>query len=141
MSTIFQHHRRVRYVEVDAQAVVYNAHYLTWFDEAITEYMREIGLDIVPSRDQAFDYHVVKCMVEYQSPIGFDETIVVTVEPTHVGNSSIKFQMRVLAADGDRRAKGEVIWVYTDQNTGKSSTLPDEVRQKIGSGSAANPPA
>ena len=33
---------RVRYAEVDAQGIVFNAHYLTYFDCAITEYYRAI---------------------------------------------------------------------------------------------------
>ena len=31
---------RVRYAEVDGQNVVFNAHYLTYFDTSITEYFR-----------------------------------------------------------------------------------------------------
>ena len=34
---------RVRYSEVDPQGIVFNAHYLTYFDCAITEYYRKIG--------------------------------------------------------------------------------------------------
>lgn len=37
---------RVRYSEVDAQAVVFNAHYLTYFDTAITEYFRALATTI-----------------------------------------------------------------------------------------------
>jgi hypothetical protein len=39
---------RVRWAEVDQQGIVFNAHYLTYFDVAITEYWRAIGL---PSPD------------------------------------------------------------------------------------------
>ena len=34
---------RVRYAEVDLQGIVFNAHYLTYIDTAITEYFRAIG--------------------------------------------------------------------------------------------------
>ena len=33
---------RVRYAEVDAQGIVFNAHYLTYFDCLITEYYRKL---------------------------------------------------------------------------------------------------
>ena len=36
--------KRVRYAEIDAQAVVYNSRYLEYFDLALTEYWREAGL-------------------------------------------------------------------------------------------------
>ncbi len=41
----FFHPFRVRYSEIDGQRVVYNAHYLTFFDTAIFEYYRAIGYD------------------------------------------------------------------------------------------------
>ena len=36
---------RVRYSEIDGQGVVFNAHYLTYFDTTITEYFRALGYD------------------------------------------------------------------------------------------------
>ena len=35
----------VRYAEVDQQGIVFNAHYLTYFDVGITEYFRALGYD------------------------------------------------------------------------------------------------
>ena len=66
---------RVRYAEIDAQGIVFNAHYLTYFDTAITEFYRSIGINLseqdVASLD--YDYHLVKSVVEYHAPIHFDE--------------------------------------------------------------------
>ena len=41
----FSHPFRVRYSEIDGQGVVFNAHYLTYFDTTITEYFRALGYD------------------------------------------------------------------------------------------------
>src|SRR5688500_13394509 len=38
------HRLRVRWAEVDAQGIVFNGHYLTYFDVGMTEYLREIGV-------------------------------------------------------------------------------------------------
>ena len=35
----------VRYNEVDAQGIVFNAHYLTWYDMAVSAYIRAAGWD------------------------------------------------------------------------------------------------
>jgi acyl-CoA thioester hydrolase len=40
----FFHPLRVRWAEVDMQAIVFNGHYLTYFDVAFTEYWRATGL-------------------------------------------------------------------------------------------------
>ena len=127
----FAHARRVRYVEVDAQGVVYNAHYLTWFDEAVTEFMRAIGRPVLPAAGLAFDFHTVRGAVDFHRPIAYDEQVKVTVEIAKVGNSSITFTLGVRDAASIARASGELVWVYTDQETGKSAALPDELRADL----------
>jgi acyl-CoA thioester hydrolase len=57
----FFHPFRVRYSEIDGQGVVFNAHYLTYFDTTISEYFRALGYDHMPTRrESAIDFHVVK---------------------------------------------------------------------------------
>ena len=57
---------RVRYAEVDAQGIVFNAHYLTYFDCAVTEYYRIIKYnykeDVKRNRK---DFHVIKTIIDY----------------------------------------------------------------------------
>ena len=44
--------KRVRYAEIDAQAVMFNSRYLEYFDLGITEYWRAAGVyDRWPLRD------------------------------------------------------------------------------------------
>ena len=60
---------RVRYSEVDAQGIVFNAHYLTYFDSAMTEYLRHIGHDYQKEVERSNeDFHTVKTLVEYTKP-------------------------------------------------------------------------
>ena len=39
----FVHRVRPRYAEVDQQGVVFNAHWLTYFDDACTRFFESIG--------------------------------------------------------------------------------------------------
>ncbi len=39
----FVYRLRVRWAEVDRQGIVFNGHYLTYFDVGITEYYRALG--------------------------------------------------------------------------------------------------
>lgn len=84
----FHHPFRVRYGEVDAQSVVFNAHYLTYFDTAITEYFRTIGYDYYGEVTRTgIDFHAVRSLVEYEAPIRFDEEMKVCVPVAKVGRS------------------------------------------------------
>ena len=124
---------RVRYAEVDGQRIVFNAHYLTYFDTAITEYFRALPYDYMGQVDRTGeDYHTVRTLVEYQQPIEFDEDIEVHVRTARMGRTSLTFLLEIHPKDTeDQRATGEGVWVNADQTTHRSTPLPDELVEKI----------
>ena len=62
---------RVRYAEVDAQGIVFNAHYLTYFDCLITEYYRKLKYNYASEvKKHQKDFHVIKTTLEYKKPLG-----------------------------------------------------------------------
>ncbi len=127
---------RVRYSEVDGQSVVFNAHYLTYYDTAITEFFRWLGYDYTADvKATGVDFHTVKSLVEYKAPIRFDEQIEVGVRVGAIGNSSLRFDLAIFEKDaGDLRATGEIVWVYTDQKTHKTVRVPDSMRDMLARG-------
>lgn len=124
---------RVRYSEIDMQGIVFNAHYLTYFDTAITEYFRTVGYDYQGAvRRLGTDFHTVKSLVEYAKPIAFDEDILVGVRPGRIGRTSLQFALSITATDtSDIRATGEIVWVHTDQSTHTSTPLPPDLIDAI----------
>ena len=127
---------RVRYSEVDGQSVVFNAHYLTYFDTAITEFFRWLGYDYTADvKATGVDFHTVKSLVEYKAPIRFDEEIEVGVRVGAIGNSSMRFDLAIFEKiAGDLRAIGEIVWGYTDQKTHKTVRVPDSMREMLARG-------
>ena len=131
----FFHPFRVRYSEIDGQSVVFNAHYLTFFDTAITEFFRALGHDYVGEVARTgIDFHTVKTLVEYKAPIRFDEQIRVGVRVARIGRSSLTFALAIIGPGADDlRATGEVVWVYTDQTTHKTVPVGEALRALIAS--------
>jgi acyl-CoA thioester hydrolase len=124
---------RVRYSEVDKQGVVFNAHYLTYFDTAITEYMRALNYDYLlqPGRTGT-DFHVVKSLVEYRVPIRFDEEIDAGVRTARLGRTSLSFELAIFGKDSEQlRTFGEIVWVNADQASGKAAPIPSELQALI----------
>lgn len=123
----------VRYGEVDVQGVVYNGHYLTYFDLALTEYMRALGFP--PSLENARSGHdpqVVKATVEWRGPVRFDEHVDIGVRVVRIGRSSLTFALEIHGAGKeDLRAFGEVVWVNVDLAKGKSAPLPEAMAAAI----------
>ncbi|MBO0333389.1 acyl-CoA thioesterase [Sneathiella sp. CAU 1612] len=124
----FFHPFRVRYSEIDAQSVVFNAHYLTYFDTAITEFFRHLGYnhqDYVKRTGK--DFHLVKSLVLYEKPILFDAEIEVGVRIEKIGRSSITFALAIFAKGEETRyCTGEIVWVNTDQTTHKPEPVDNE---------------
>ena len=126
---LFYHSFRVRYSEIDSQKIVFNAHYLTYFDTAITELFRWLGFDYNQySEETGYDFHTVRSLVEYHKPIFFDEEIIVYVRVANIKRSALFFVIEIYD-DSDAkqaRATGEVVWVHADKKTMKSSLLGAE---------------
>ncbi len=120
---------RVRYSEVDNQAIVFNAHYLTYFDCAITEYIVAIGYEYEAEVERSnHDFHTVRALVEWQQPVAKREDIEVFVRPGRIGRSSLTFTFEIHPAGReDLRTTGEVVWVYTNQETHQSAPLPQNL--------------
>ena len=112
---------------------MFNAHYLTYYDTAITEYFRVLPYDYMGQVERTGeDYHTVRTLVEYQQPIHFDEDIEVHVRTSRIGRTSLTFLLEIHPkSQDDQRATGEVIWVNANQATEKSAALPTELVEKI----------
>ncbi|MBM7063315.1 acyl-CoA thioesterase [Pseudomonas sp. UL073] len=127
----FSHPLRVRWAEVDPQSIVFNGHYLTYADVAITEYFRALGVAYPAdlSRDGG-DFFAVKTVLEYFAPARFDDCLEIGVRVGRLGRSSLSFVVGIWR-DGALLTAGEVIYVHADAATRSSSPLPDWLRDKV----------
>lgn len=123
----FHHMIRVRYAEVDAQAVVFNAHYLTYFDVAHTEYMRALGIAYdAEVKRTGTDFHLVKSVVEYRQPIFFDQQMDVCVRVARIGNTSAQNLFEIHAHGEDNLlASGETVIVCANLESHRPVPVPD----------------
>jgi acyl-CoA thioester hydrolase len=126
----FFHPLRVRYSEVDQQGVVFNAHYLTYYDTAITEYCRALPYDLFgEAKTSGIDFHTVRSLVEYKAPIRFDAEIEVGCRAARLGRSSLAFALGIFPQGGETvLATGEIVWVNTDQRSHKPVPIGDALR-------------
>ena len=130
----FSYTLRVRYSEIDAQGVVYNSHYVTYFDLAITEYLRHLNVDygIETMQQTGKDFHTVKVVVDYKAPGYYDDLIHIHIRAGRVGRSSIGWVLAIFRNNEDEPiTTGEVIWVYADMKAHKSEPLPDTLRERL----------
>ncbi len=124
---------RIRYSEVDGQSIVFNAHYLTYYDTAISEYLRALAYDVYAvAVETGTDFHTVKTLVEYLAPIRFDDEIDVFVRTSRIGRSSMTFALEIHPKNENRvLATGEVVWVNALVGKHESTPVPEKLVASI----------
>jgi acyl-CoA thioester hydrolase len=127
----FFHRLRVRWAEVDRQDIVFNGHYLTYFDLSMTEYLRALGFPYPSGLIEAgSDLFVVKATVEYKASARYDEEIDIHCRVARIGRSSIQFLFEIYR-DEELLVTGENIYVNADPQTKQTSSVPDILREAI----------
>ena len=129
----FRHRLRVRYVEVDAQAVVYNSHYLMYYDVGITEFLRRYAFNQVEhAAATGHDFQLVTTTVNYLRAIRYDTEIDIAVALARIGNSSLLWKLAIFSVpEAVPLSTGEIVWVYTNLADERSVPVPDELRQRF----------
>jgi acyl-CoA thioester hydrolase len=132
----FSFPKRVRFAEVDAQAVVFNPRYLEYFDIGLVEYWRAAGLYSGSGLAGGPEAHVVKAVVEFRAPILIDELVAICVRCSRIGTTSMTVQFEIHGgANGetgeDLRASGEEIHVVVAEARGRPSPVPADVIAKF----------
>ncbi|WP_210419582.1 acyl-CoA thioesterase [Mycolicibacterium sp. ELW1] len=123
---------RVRYVECDMQGRVFNGHYLTWFDMAINEAVREIFGDYQVLLDGGIDFVVAAAELQFRQPARFDDELVVGVGFEPVGRTSLSSRYAI-HRDEDLIAEATMIHVCVDAVTFEKRPWPDWFRQRMSS--------
>ena len=122
----FAFQKRVRYAEVDPQAVVFNSRYLEYLDIGVTEYWRAVGMKV--TGEEAFEAQVVKTTLEYRKPLRLDELFDICVRIERIGRSSMTTRWEIHGAGAeDLRVFGETISAHVDLQAGRSLPVPDRV--------------
>src|SRR3546814_5521636 len=81
----YVHHIRPRYAEVDIQRVVFNAHYLTYCDDAADLWFRHLGTDVEAG---GWDIMVKKATVTWSGGATVHDDLAIAVEVVRWGNTS-----------------------------------------------------
>jgi YbgC/YbaW family acyl-CoA thioester hydrolase len=124
----FSHRMRVRWVEVDMQNIVFNGHYLMYFDTAVTDYWRNLAMPYAETLHQlGGDLFVKKASLEYHASAEMDDFLDVCMRCDRIGNSSMTFVGAIFRGD-ELLISSELIYVYADPVAKKSLPIPPPLR-------------
>jgi acyl-CoA thioester hydrolase len=121
---VFEFPLQVRYMEVDAQSVVFNAWYLTYFDEAFSAFLTARGLPYEKMIESGFDVQLVHTEIDWLAGLRWQDQVRVVVSTARVGTTSfaLDFQAR---RDGIPTCTARTVYVViATDGSGKRSIPP-----------------
>ena len=127
----FIHRLRVRWAEVDMQKIVFNAHYLMYFDTAVADYWRALALPYEEAMHLlGGDLYVKKATVEFNASARMDDRLDIGLKCTRIGNSSMTFTGAIFRAD-ELLITCELVYVFADPATQTSKPVPPTLRSLL----------
>ncbi len=120
----FFHRLRVRWAEVDMQKIVFNAHYLMYFDTAIADYWHALALPY-DSTMQALqgDLYVKKASIEFHASARMDDQLEVAIQCSRIGTSSMVFTGAIFRGE-EHLISCELIYVFANPATQTAKPVP-----------------
>ena len=116
---------RVRWAEIDMQKIVFNAHYLMYFDTAIAGYWRALALPYAETMEAlGGDLYVRKATVEYMGSARFDDVLDIGLRCARIGNSSIVLRRRRVPRRTSCWSPCELVYVFADPATQTRKPVP-----------------
>lgn len=113
------------------QKIVFNAHYLMYFDTAVADYWRALALPYEASMQRLEgDLYVKKAVIEFQASARLDDLLEVGLRCTRVGTSSMAFKGAIFRGD-QLLIEGELIYVFADPVGQTSKPVPSALRQLL----------
>jgi YbgC/YbaW family acyl-CoA thioester hydrolase len=124
----FIHRLRVRWAEVDMQKIVFNAHYLMYFDTAVADYWRALALPYEEAMHLlGGDLYVKKATVEFNASARMDDRLDIALKCARIGNSSMAFTGAIFRGD-ELLVTCELVYVFADPATQTSKPVPLSLR-------------
>jgi acyl-CoA thioester hydrolase len=123
----FVHTLRVRYAECDAQGVVFNAHYLTYFDVGITELWRAAFGSYQAMVDRGVDIVVAEAQLRFRAPARFDQELALEVAIARLGTTSI-LTRHVIRHQQQTLVEGSLRHVLVELPALTKTEIPDWAR-------------
>ena len=121
---------RVRYAESDRMGIVYNAHYLTWFEIGRTELMRSSGAPYRTVEEAGYALPLVDASLRLRAPVHYDDVIDIETWVEELRSRTVVFAYRILHGS-TRVAEGMTIHACVRAADSRAAAFPDWLRASI----------
>lgn len=130
---------RVRWAEVDAQGIVFNAHYLSYVDTAMSGYWRALALPYAQTMQLlGGDLFVRHAALDYRAPARNDDRLDVGLKVREFGRSSMKVDAAIYRGD-ELLVLADMVYVFATPDGAEAQPVPDALRRVVQAYEAGQP--
>ncbi len=124
---------RVRWMEGDAQGIVFNGAYLGYLEIAQAEYFRNLGFSIYRiARTGYFDTAVVKATLEFKTPARVDQMLDLYARVVAIGTTSLTLEVEIYRQNSEQLLTAiQAIYLGFTPQTGETRPVPGEMRALV----------
>ena len=122
--------QRVRWSEVDLQKVVFNAHYLSYVDIAMSEYWRQLAVPYEEGMQRlGGELFLRASQLEFHASARLDDVIDIGLRVVKLGNTSVQYEAAIYCA-GKLLASATMVYVFADAAQ-QPAPLPEAYRRMV----------
>ncbi len=128
---------RVRTYELDSFGHVNNAVYLQYFEEARSEYLRQLGLSFDDFARTQTQFVITEARIRYFSSARYGDELLIIGEITELGPASTLFRYQVTCGEA-RVAEGETRGAFLSATTLRPIRIPEPFKSAFSIENKAN---
>ena len=132
MSDVLTFPLTVRYMEVDAQGVVFNAWYLTYFDEAMSAFLTARGLPYAKMIEAGYDVQLVRSEIDWRSGLRWQDTAEGAVSTARIGRTSFALDFEVRRDGHEVTCSGRTVYVLIAADGAGKREIPELIADVLG---------
>jgi acyl-CoA thioester hydrolase len=130
VTSTYWHPTVVRYLEVDAQNVVFNMWYLAYFDEAMAGYLADCGYPYQELIKDGADTQLVHTELDWKGPVTWGDEVAVGVRTAATGTTSFTLEFDV-RCNGVSACVGRTVYVVIATEGSGKIAIPDRLRAAL----------
>ena len=131
-SSAFKTSFRVSWVDTDAAQVVHYSNYFRFFEKAEEEFYRHLGFTFNDIVGKGLWFPRVEAFCQYKKPAKFNDLLEIELTVEALKEKSVKYSFKVYNKESATLlAEGHVIVVAADKQTGKATSIPEDILEKL----------
>jgi len=122
--------KKIYYHDTDSGGVVYYANYLKFLEEARTEAMKGVGLEIKALVEKGIQFVVRRQEIDYKSPACYGDILEVETWISAISAAQLTFEARIKNQEDRLISNAKTLLACVDSSL-KPQAIPQELKDKL----------